>query len=337
MVSGKVLLIRFSSLGDVALVSPLFSILKKRKFEVHFLTRKLPALLYYGDPRVERIFALEEYESQKDLVNDLKKEHYDFIVDLHLQPRSIIISQQLRLHSGKIYRYQKESFQRYMLLYLKRQVITIHHAIYRYLAALKFIDSPQNLWNEALRMLKMPFFKEEIDEALAVMDNSVFRRGVVFLAPGANWKQKQWGPDKYAQLAEKVNSLGYSVAVVGGEQERPLSDLILKNSDGIDLTGLNPRKTVLILTMGKLLVTNDSAHQHLGMLAGIPVAVIFGPTVPEFGFYPLGKKDIIIQKKLSCRPCSLHGEKKCKRGDLLCMSSITPEEVMEKIRGILNE
>ncbi len=332
MASKKILIIRFSSLGDIALISPIISILHKRGFSIHLLTKTLPANLYFGDPRIDRIWRLEEYENLFKLASSIKEEakYFDYIVDLHLQPRSVILTRLLHnLSRGGCFYYKKEAVARYILLYTHRKLLPIHHTIFRYLTAFPFLGSPETLWSEAINELTMPFFKEEIEELKEELEKAhkLPTNSTIFLAPGAKYDTKRWPTKYFHNLAKFLNTKGFHIGVVGGPEDKNLSKEILKNINGADYTGLTPRKTVLLLRYGKVLITNDSAHQHFAQLAGIQTITIFGPTVPQFGFYPLGKKDIIIQKKLNCRPCSMHGEKKCKKSDKFCLTNITPEEV----------
>ncbi len=328
----KVLLIRLSSLGDVALLSPVIAILHSRNYKIHLLTRRLPANIYLGDPRVERIWIYEDYSPPK-LIYELMREKYSYICDLHLQPRTILLTSFLRT-SSKVITYHKESIQRYSLLFFKRRIFPLHHTIYRYLTAIKFAGSVEELWEEAKRNLVMPFFEEEVEELWEELKlkNIYPGKNIIFLAPGARWETKRWPPEYYRKLAELLSNEGITVGIVGGTEDSHLAKEILKTVGGYDFTGIPPRKTILLLSYGKGLITNDSAHLHFGMLAGIPVIAIFGPTVPDFGFYPLGKKDIILETDLPCRPCSMHGEKRCKRGDLLCLKMITPEQVFTRVK-----
>ncbi len=341
MAAGKILIIRFSSLGDVALVSPILTLLKESGFQIHLLTRTLPANLYFGDPRVDRIWRLEDYPTLSSLIRDIRDEidEFDYIVDLHKQPRSIIITNLLRpMVKKSTFVYDKEALPRYLLLLTHRKILPIHHTIFRYLKAFPFLGKAEELWEKTVSNAEMPFFREEVEE----LEEDLSRIGkipsspMIYLAPGARYPAKRWPSKHFAQLATKLRKDGYNIGVVGGPDDRKFAEEIAGNNiDILDYTGLPPRKTILLLKSGRALITNDSAHQHFALLAGIPVITIFGPTVPEFGFYPIKEKDIIIQKKLKCRPCSMHGEKKCKRGDHICMKDISPLEVYEKTLKVI--
>jgi heptosyltransferase-2 len=86
------------------------------------------------------------------------------------------------------------------------------------------------------------------------------------------------------------------------------------------------------------LISNDSAPMHLGVAVRTPVVAIFGATVPEFGFAPRGLRDEIVEVKgLSCRPCGIHGGRKCPIGTFDCMMNISPYEVLTRVQRILKQ
>jgi heptosyltransferase-2 len=118
--------------------------------------------------------------------------------------------------------------------------------------------------------------------------------------------------------------------LLGGSEDRSLCIEIMQEIPGtISVAGdLNIRESTFLLSRCIGLLTNDSAPLHMGLAAGIPVYAIFGATIPEFGFAPIGENDRVIEyKDLHCRPCGAHGGKKCPTGTFDCMLKILPEEV----------
>jgi heptosyltransferase-2 len=127
---------------------------------------------------------------------------------------------------------------------------------------------------------------------------------------------------------------GIIPVLIGSKQDVNLCDKICKFCpDAINLAGiLSLRQTYKFLKNCTGIVTNDSAPLHLGLAAEIPVYAIFGSTVPEFGFAPFGKNDCIIEDTaLACRPCGIHGRKKCPVKTFDCMNNLTPAFVLNKI------
>lgn len=330
----KVLVIRLSSLGDVSLISPVIEILNE-KFEVHILTRRLPANIFLGDPRVAKVWVFENYKHINSLIVKLAKEKFSHVIDLHLQPRTAFITSSLKFSGAKIHKYRKETICRNLILKTgNRNICKTNHVIYRYLHALKFIDTQDNLWSSF--KLKMPFFKEEYDEFNEKYEKILDKiSNTVFFAIGAKYQSKRWPIEYFRELGQHINNNGMYFGIVGGPEDKKVGYELTQGFKGFNFAGLLPRETILLLNHAKLIVTNDSSHVHMGMLAGIPVIDIFGPTVKEFGFYPLGKYDRIIETDLNCRPCSMHGEKKCKRDDFACMREIKPERVFDEVLSVL--
>ena len=86
----------------------------------------------------------------------------------------------------------------------------------------------------------------------------------------------------------------------------------------------------------RLVLSNDSAAAHLGAAVGRPVVAIFGPTVPDFGFAPFGEQHLSVQKQMDCRPCGIHGGRRCPRKTLACMKEITADQVLNAVVAMLN-
>ena len=82
------------------------------------------------------------------------------------------------------------------------------------------------------------------------------------------------------------------------------------------------------------LVTNDSGLLHIAEAVGTPVLALFGPTVREFGYFPILARSLVLEKSLDCRPCSRNGKRPCHRGDLACLQDITPDAVRSVLASL---
>jgi len=125
--------------------------------------------------------------------------------------------------------------------------------------------------------------------------------------------------------------------LVGGKQDQMLCEEIARqDGTAISVAGqLTIRQSAELLRRCHLLVSNDSAPVHMASAVGTPVVAIFGPTIPGFGFYLYGPKNKIVERDLSCRPCGLHGSKKCPLGTHQCMKDIQPEKVFQIVNTYL--
>ena len=127
----------------------------------------------------------------------------------------------------------------------------------------------------------------------------------------------------------------YNIVTVGGVSDRELCDRIIRES-GVSANNLAGEysipETVEVLKNCDLIISNDSAPAHMGVAAGIKVYTIYCSTVPAFGFYPYGEKDKSIGlDDLRCKPCGIHGYKKCPESHFNCGNNLTPQTVVSKI------
>ncbi|MBU3678638.1 MAG: glycosyltransferase family 9 protein [Candidatus Kapabacteria bacterium] len=156
----------------------------------------------------------------------------------------------------------------------------------------------------------------------------------VVLAPSTVWPTKQWPVEKMREMAMRLVHEGMQVAVIGDASVRGCMDGIVGVRDLIGRTTL--RQAAAVIASADCLVANDSAPVHLASLQNSGVVAIFGPTVPEFGFGPLGTRARVVQQcDLECRPCSAHGGRRCPLGTHACMMGIDVETVRNSVQSIL--
>ena len=164
--------------------------------------------------------------------------------------------------------------------------------------------------------------------------------GIIVIAPGSAWNTKRW-PEIH--ISTLINSLieqtEYSIVLIGSMQDKDLceSSIPFEHTRIHNVAGLlSLTQTVSLLSISKVLISNDSAPVHLASLAHCPTIALFGPTHPAFGFGPLALNSLIIQKDLPCRPCSIHGQKQCPLQHHACMQTIQPQEVYTKVLEIIS-
>jgi heptosyltransferase-2 len=171
----------------------------------------------------------------------------------------------------------------------------------------------------------------------AVLGNAAFNEPLIALAPGSIWATKRW--PYYADLADELTASG-RIVVVGSDADRRLAEEIVAATHGqaIDATGrLSLLASAELIGRSALVVSNDSAPLHLASAMNTPTIVVFGPTVPEFGFGPLAERSRIAgHTGLTCRPCDKHGPQRCPLGHWRCMREITPDTVAQLARALLS-
>ena len=165
--------------------------------------------------------------------------------------------------------------------------------------------------------------------------NSIEKGSFIVVAPGSKWHTKRWTTTGYAETISKLLKLtDYRIIVTGDKADIKFSDAIvsmLPPSRRItDMTGkLNIPELFYFLSKARLLITNDSAPQHIAVGLGVPVIAIFGPTTKDLGYYPFSEKAAVMEAVLDCRPCGSHGHMECPKNTHECMIDVKPDAVFE--------
>ena len=218
-----------------------------------------------------------------------------------------------------------------------RQVLyrdDLHHA--ERLLRLLTGDVAAELPGDALRPRLHPggAEREAVDALLGAAGHD--GRPLVAVAPGSVWATKRW--PYYSQAARALAARG-RVIVIGGAGDAALAAEIasaLPDDPPIDATGkLSLLASAELIGRAAVLVTNDSAPQHLASAMGTPTVAVFGPTVPDFGFGPLAPRSRTVgHPALDCRPCDRHGPQRCPLGHWRCMRETTAEQVLAAVEQV---
>ncbi|MEO2082553.1 MAG: glycosyltransferase family 9 protein [Desulfurobacteriaceae bacterium] len=319
----KLLLIRLSSLGDVALVSSVFSPLKKAGIEFDLLTFKPFGDLFLDDSRINRVIEVER-EALRGLsgIREIAKElrSYDAVLDLHANLRTKLLTGFL---SCPVFTYRKRSLLRRLIL------------IFKPLKA-KWLYVPE-LYSEPLKRLGIkadrPRPEIEVDfRRVERVRKLVPEERFVAVSPGARWPGKEYPLERLKAVVEILHCKGYRTVAVGGENEEE-KGRELEALGTLNLCGkLKIIDSLAVLKLAAGVVSGDSAAVHLARSVKTPVVSIFGPTHPAFGFAPYSDEGAVITRNLPCSPCSLHGRTAGRRME--CME-IEPEEVVEKLLSVV--
>lgn len=160
----------------------------------------------------------------------------------------------------------------------------------------------------------------------------------VGIHPGSTWPTKRWPARYFSSLADMLLAKGHPVIVFGGPEEKDMSreviDSVTADKSGLtDLSGkLSLPELAAYLNGLSVYVCNDSGPMHLAWTQDTPVVAMFGPTTRDLGFFPRGENSKVMEAaRLDCRPCGLHGPKKCPKGHHKCMLEIPPQSVFEAV------
>lgn len=336
----KILVIRFSSIGDILLASPLLRILRAKfpNAEIDFLVKKRFADLVRYNPNITQVLEFDEKRGLRDLrihKEKIKNLHYDLLVDIHKNFRSAYV----RYGAGARYvaKYSKMRLPRLVLIITKLNMYPRLMPVYkRYL--LSVADFGMQDDNQGLEI----FFPDEY-HAIAhkkLLENGFQNKKLkIGLAPGAGYFTKRWLPDYYAELADKLaEDFDAEILLFGDRNDLCITRNITHqmNTPAIDMAGkLSILETAAALDKCDALVCNDTGLMHIGCALKKNVVAVFGPTTEELGFFPVGENTQVVQTNISCRPCSHVGSKHCPRGHFKCMKEITPNMVFEEIRKMI--
>lgn len=327
----RVLVVRFSALGDVVLTLPVLRALRERfpQARIHFLTKRRYAELFSHEPDVSRLITWEEGWGLQALLRlglSLRRFRYEILVDLQSSPRSRILS--LLIGARQTVRFRKPVLARSLLvewgiLWLSKTLSVME----RYLECLRPLGVSPPKAGTSLAI--SPQAREKARTLLGL-------RGWFGMAPGAGVSTKRWMPSGFSGAAKRIHqNTSWDPVFLGGMDEASLAEEIrlTVSPSALNLCGkLSLMETAAVLENLHLFVTNDTGLMHLACAVGVPVVALFGPTVEEFGFSPLGgptARARVISKNLPCRPCHPHGPSHCYVGTHACMRDISPEEVSQ--------
>jgi heptosyltransferase-2 len=337
----KILVIQTAFLGDVILALPLIQALKESVPGSRISPVVLPATaeVLHNHPAVDHYLVFDKRGQDKGfrrllgMARQLRRERFDLALIPHRSLRSALLAFLAGIPRRVGFDTSAGSFLLTETVHYDRKLHEVQRNV-SLLCALGFeapAGSPRVYPGEEHRRTAQAFLAQH---GISGRDD------IIGLAPGSFWPTKRWLPQGYASVIRQWRQDGdRSVVLLGGAQDRRLC-LEIARLVGEDIPVAAGELSVLSATAlmenCRLIVSNDSAAAHLAAAAGRPVVVLFGPTVPEFGFAPYGQGHIILQADVDCRPCGIHGGKRCPRKTFACMRAITPEKVFGAVRSVLD-
>lgn len=304
----KILVVRFSSIGDIVLTTPVVRALKKQlNAEVHFLTKSSFTSLLINNPYVDVVYQIDK--SVNEVSSDLKNEKYDLVVDLHSNLRSA----KLRNIGKKYVKYNKDTFKKFLFVKFSIDRLKSKHTVERYFDTVEKIGVKND--NEGL-----DFFLSKKDE----IDLTVFPKSYITFAIGGMHFTKKLPTEKIISICQKRNE---TAVLIGGPEDFETGKIIENNCDNVINTcgKYNINESAFIVNNSDLLITHDTGMMHIAAALGKEIFSIFGGTHPNLGFTPYmpNSENRIIQiENLDCRPCHRYGKSKCPKGHFKCMQEI---------------
>jgi ADP-heptose:LPS heptosyltransferase len=312
----KILIIRFSSIGDIVLTTPVIRCLKQQMpgAEVHYITKKHFEPILKSNPYIDKLWLYDGNFS--DLMPGLKAEHFDFIVDLHRNLRSRYVRFRLGTLSGS---FPKLNLRKWLIVNFKWNFLPDVHIVDRYFKA----TGKPGLKNDGKGL---EYFIPPEDEV-----NPAFNDYIAMVLGGKH-NTKIYPAGK---VAEVIRRLSKPVILLGGKEDRERGEQIVrlskkpvKNACG-EYT-LNQAASVI--RQASAVLTNDTGLMHIAAAFGKKTVSVWGSTIPAFGMYPYmpghGKDSFLAEVTgLSCRPCSKLGFRECPRQHFRCMMDISVDDI----------
>ncbi len=311
----KFLIIRLSSIGDIVLTTPVIRCLRQQvpKATIHYLTKNVFLPLLQSNPNIDQLHGYGD--DPKELIQILKKEKFDYIIDLHHNLRTLRIKKALKVKS---FSFDKLNIEKWLLTAFKIDKLPGIHIVDRYLNTL----STFGIQNDGKGLDHFIPNSEGVPiESLPVSH----RHGYIGLVVGAALATKQLPLSK---LEDLCGALHEPIVLLGGKEDLETGSFLEKkfpekiyNACG----KFSIQESASLVAQARIIITHDTGLMHIAAALCKPIISIWGNTIPAFGMTAYYPKDfpafhrICEVADLSCRPCSKIGHKKCPKGHFNCM------------------
>lgn len=337
----KFLIIRFSSIGDIVLTTPVVRCLKKQVVtaEVHYLTKASFQPVLTANPYIDKLHLLED--DWDGLMEQLRREDFDYVIDLHHNLRTLKVKKAL---GKKSFSFNKLNIRKWLYTNLKWNRMPDEHIVDRYMHTL----SAFGVHNDGAGL---DYFIPPADELQPQDIPTAHQAGYIGVVIGAALATKKLPFHKLKELCTIVEHplilLGGPEDAEVGEQLAAIDPIRIYNACG----KFNLNESAGLVRQARLIVTHDTGLMHIAAAFKRPLISVWGNTVPEFGMYPyyggnylenyaqMRKGDVAFSspydmveiRPLYCRPCSKIGYRKCPKGHFKCMELIDPEKLAKDI------
>lgn len=334
----KILVFRLSSIGDIVLTTCLLRCLRKTypDAQIDFVVKKQFADILNCVQYVSHVITLDAqkgFSELRSLRNALKETHYDVVLDIHNNWRSLYLCN--TIGAEKVYHFNKHVFRRWMLTTFHKDIYKEVRPVYlRFTDAAAAIDVyPDGAYTD----LRVPNSIQEHVDTMLTESGILLNKTIITLCPGASFSNKQWPSEKFTELAIQLTNNGHQVMLLGGKKEMDICACIAEKTGAINFAGkFNLSQSIAAIRRGRVTVSNDTGMLHVSEALGIPVVGIYGPTARQFGYFPILPQSRVAQvSNLPCRPCTKMGMNHCPKGHFKCMTDIRVDAVHALVKQIL--
>lgn len=314
---------RFSSIGDVILTTPLLRAIKAAypDAEITYVTKREMAPLIANHPAVNTMIGLEPGGSVFRLAATLRRRHFTHRLDLHGTLRASLLRFLVPgIWSGFNHRRRERS----ILIRTKQDTYPNHLP-----TAERYFEAVAGLGIKPDGRPADFFVTPDAVENAAAWQHAErigLTRPMAVLAPGAAHFTKRWPVTEWIDLARRLDQDGFDMALVGGPDDVALAERIRTDAGirmGIAAGRFGLQDTGALLRRAAVAISGDTGVMHMATASGTPVVALMGPTVRQFGFYPYQARATVLERALDCRPCTAHGGPSCPLGHHHCLTQIS--------------
>jgi len=334
----KCLIIRFSSLGDIILTSPVVESLSAAspKAEIHYAVaeRFVPIVNRFPHRVQLHPFAGHSKSEFLDYADEFAETHFDVVLDLHSNWRSHMLRQ--RIKAATICAYPKDTLRRWQMVLLKRGFDGARPVVDRYLETLTELGL--TIATDIPRLQADPEMESRAVDKLTAQ-GWARTYPTIGIGWGARWPAKKV-PERLWQglLGELTNDPqpAYIIFAEPAEKEE-VEDFAARNGPDRIYPFCGKDINLVLGAMGqcRAFVSSDSGLMHAAAALGVPTLGLFGPTHPGFGFTPRGNGSRAVHSGIFCSPCSRHGKKACYRKHRYCFDHLDIQTIAGELRDRL--
>lgn len=320
----KILILRFSSIGDIVLTTPVIRCIKKQvpDAEVHFVSKETFKPVLGANPYIDKLISFRD--DLPALIKELKKERYDLLIDLHKNLRTMLIKMALGIKSES---FNKLNLKKWWLVHTHINRMPDLHIVDRYM-------------EPASKLLKihndgagLDYYIPQQDQISPTNVNKQLHEPYIAFVIGAQHATKRLTKEKAAALCRHLN---YPVVLLGGPDDTVTAEAIATQSQHPNLVNtcgkLSLNQSASLIQQAEVVLTHDTGLMHIAAAFGKKIISIWGNTVPELGMYPYQAHSacrLFEIKNLACRPCSKIGYTQCPKKHFRCINQLDEKEIAQ--------
>jgi len=325
----KFLIIRFSSIGDIVLTTPVIRCLRKRypDAEIHYATKLAFQPILESNPYINKIHLLKD--DINALTEELRAENFGYIIDLHHNIRTLKIKKALKVKS---FSFNKVNIQKWILVNTKFiNALPDKHIVDRYMDTVKSLG----VMNDGLGL---DYFIPEKDKLRPDDIPTSHIHGYIGIVIGAQHYTKKLPVEKLKELCSKID---YPIILLGGKEDIPIATEVA-SVDRVKVYSacgkFNINESADLVKNAKLIISHDTGLMHIAAAFKKNIISVWGNTVPSFGMYPYQTfYEVFEVKHLWCRPCTKIGFNKCPLGHFKCMKNQSMDDIVKRVNAFLKK